>query len=125
MITNVAILSKRPHLSDAEFRQYYEEKHAPLILSIATSITDYRRSYIDRASVLTGGISGNPGPEWHPDFDVITELWFKDDAAFQAARAAFTQPDNARRVAEDEEHFLDRSKKRMFFVDEALSHGSS
>jgi len=115
MIKFVAILARRPDISHEEFRAYYEDKHVPLIREINPWMSDYRRSYVDFATV-TGGMTMTT--DWKPDFDVITEIWFEDRAAFDQSKAALTEPAAAERIATDEARFLDRSRKRMFFVDE-------
>jgi uncharacterized protein (TIGR02118 family) len=105
----IAMLARKPGLSETDFVRYYEECHAPLILSIAPQIRDYRRNYLRReGSILAEGARS-------PDFDVVTELWFEDEAGFAAAMAAFTDPVNAARIARDEENLFDRSRT-MFFV---------
>ena len=79
-------------------------------------IVEYRRSYVD----LTGAIlSDGVAP---PDFDVVTELWFKDRAGYEAMLAGPGNPEVAKRVADDEERFLDRAKTRFFVVDERTEH---
>ena len=94
---------------EAEFVDYYETRHAPLILSIAPQIRDYRRNYLHRDGAIVA-------PDARlPDYDVVTELWFDDQAAFEAAMAAFTAPANAARIAQDEENVFDRGKT-MFFI---------
>ena len=108
-IKAIAMLARRPDLSEAEFVRYYEERHAPLILSIAPQIRDYRRNYLHREGAI---LAEGTRP---PDFDVVTELWFDDEAAFAAAMTAFTDPVNAARIARDEENVFDRSRT-MFFV---------
>ena len=55
------------------------------------------------------------------DFDVVTELYYADQAAFAAAMSAFTAPDNAARIASDEENLFDRSKTRFYVVEERAS----
>ena len=105
----IAMLARKPGLSEQEFVDYYENRHAPLILSIAPQICDYRRNYLRReGAILAAGAS-------LPEFDVVTELWFDDEAAFDAAMVAFTDPVNAARIARDEENVFDRSRT-MFFV---------
>lgn len=105
----IAMLKRKPGLGDADFRDYYETRHAPLILSIAPRIRDYRRNYLSREGAILAA-----GAHW-PDFDVVTELWFDDQADFDASLAAFTDPVNAARIAADEENLFDRSRT-MFFV---------
>ena len=105
----IAMLARKPGLSEDEFVRYYETRHAPLILSIAPQIRDYRRNYLRReGAILAEGAQP-------PEFDVVTELWFDDEPAFDAAMAAFTDPVNAARIALDEENVFDRSRT-MFFV---------
>ena len=105
----IAMLARKPGLGEPEFVRYYEERHAPLILSIAPQIRDYRRNYLHREGAI---LADDARP---PEFDVVTELWFEDEAGFAAAMAAFTDPVNAARIARDEENVFDRSKT-MFFV---------
>ena len=105
----IAMLKRRPDLSQEEFVDYYESRHAPLILSIAPQIRDYRRNYLHREGAI---LAAGARP---PDFDVVTELWLDDQSAFAAAMAAFTDPTNAARIACDEENVFDRSGT-MFFV---------
>jgi uncharacterized protein (TIGR02118 family) len=115
MIKTIAFLKCKAGLSRAEFIRYYETRHAPLILSIAPQVCDYRRNFLvaEGAIIAAGGAA--------PDFDVVTELWYPDRAAFTAAMAAFTDPDNARRIAADEEHVFDRSRTCFFVVEEHCS----
>ena len=105
----IAMLARKPGLSETEFVDYYENRHAPLILSIAPQIRDYRRNYLRREGAI---LATGARP---PDFDVLTELWFDDQQAFDAAMVAFTDPVNAARIAHDEENVFDRSRT-MFFV---------
>jgi hypothetical protein len=112
----MALLGKKPGLSKAEFIDHYENRHVPLIKGMFDGIVEYRRSYVD----LTGAIlSDGVAP---PDFDVVTELWFKDRAGYEAMLAGPGNPEIAKRVADDEDHFLDRTKTRFFVVDERTAH---
>ena len=51
----------------------------------------------------------------------MTELWYPDAAAFAAAMAAFTDPVNAQRIADDEENVFDRAYARFYTVEERRS----
>lgn len=44
------------------------------------------------------------------DYDAFAELTFADVAAFQTFFGITQQPENAARIAADEDQFLDRSK---------------
>jgi len=115
VIKTIAFLKRKPGLSHEDFVRYYETRHAPLILSIAPQICDYRRNFLVREGAIVA-----PGAA-EPDFDVVTELWYPDAAAFAAAMAAFTDPENARRIAEDEANVFDRAHTRFYTVDERTS----
>jgi uncharacterized protein (TIGR02118 family) len=111
----MAVMAKKPGLRKAEFIDYYENHHVPLIKSMF-DIAEYRRSYVD----LTGAILA-PGVA-EPDFDVVTELWFKSRADYEAMLAGPSDPGITERIADDEAHFLDRTKTRFFIVDEHTEH---
>jgi len=108
----MAVMAKKPSLGRAAFIDYYENHHVPLIKSMFGGIAEYRRSYVDlEGAILAAGVET-------PDFDVVTELWFKSRADYEAMLAGPSDPAVSKRVADDEAHFLDRTKTRFFIVDE-------
>ena len=109
-------LTKRDGMSMSEFKDYYENSHIPLILSLAPHPTAYTRRYLNRDEKLTEG--GTP-----VDFDAVTELVFPDQAAFLAWMGKIMGPENIDRVAADEAKFLDRSQTRAYIVDERATVG--
>ena len=109
---SIALLRRRADLSHEAFVAYYEDRHAPLIRSLLPAIVDYRRNYLDRAGAF---VSEGAAPF---DFDVVTELWWADRAAYDAAMAVAAREDVADRIAADEENVFDRSGTRMFLVEE-------
>ena len=111
----IAMLRKRADISREEFIRYYNEKHAPLIVSLLPGIVEYRRNFtvFDNAFVNDGAAPF--------DFDVLTEIRFRDRATYDAAMVVAADPAVAQRIADDEENFLDRSGTRMFVVEEASS----
>jgi hypothetical protein len=115
MIKTIAFLKRKAGMSQQAFERYYETRHAPLILSIAPQICDYRRNFLRPDGAIV--VAGLPAL----DFDVVTELWYPDEAAFAAAMAAFTDPVNAKRIADDEENVFDRAHTRFYAVDERQS----
>lgn len=115
MIKTIAFLRKKAGMSQEAFERYYETRHAPLILSIAPQICDYRRNFLRTAGAIVA--PGLPAL----DFDVVTELWYPDEAAFAQAMAAFTDPVNAKRIADDEENVFDRAYTRFHAVTESRS----
>lgn len=99
-------LKRRPGMSHAAFRSYYEEHHVPLCLHYMSGVESYRRHYLA------------PGPDREESpCDVITELIFASskvrDAVLDALRADAMPAD----VIADEENLFDRSQSRAFAVD--------
>ena len=115
MIKCIALLKRRPDISHAEFVDYYENNHAVLMASLFPEFVKYHRNYVDRAGAY---IYPQAGPL---DFDVVTELWFEDRAAYDKSMATAADPEIAKRIAEDEENLFDRGYTRMFIVDEKSS----
>lgn len=110
----IALLRRREGMDAQAFRNYYEERHAPLILKLLPGIIAYRRNYADFTDAHHFG--GAPF-----DFDVITEICFESRAARDRAMEIAGRADVAEQIAADEENFLDRSATRMFLVDESPS----
>lgn len=111
MLKCVALLKRKAGMPQDAFVAYYETRHAPLIISLAPQILAYRRNYVDRAGAFEfGGAT--------IDFDVVTELFFADRAAYDSFAARCAEPDVARQIAEDEENVFDRTATRMMVVEE-------
>jgi uncharacterized protein (TIGR02118 family) len=120
MLKLVAFLKRRPGMSLEDFRKYYENRHAPLILSLMPRPPrHYVRRYIK--------FEGNPidpsaeRPQELEFVDCITEVWFDDRAAFDATLGKFSEAVTRQQIADDEDNFLDRTKIRHVVVDEVVS----
>ncbi len=116
MFRVVAFLTKRQGIDTQTFIDHYENKHVPLICSLAPTPILYKRRYLVRDEGLAkegGGV----------DFDVVTELGFSDRAAFLAWMARLSAPGAGEQVAADEARFLDRSRTRAYVVEEYVTAG--
>lgn len=71
-------MKRRPGMTVEAFREYYENHHAPLCAKYAKNLKRYIRRYIDAQPHPETDTSGEP------PFDVITELWFDDEASLKA-----------------------------------------
>ncbi|NKB99175.1 MAG: EthD family reductase [Pseudomonadales bacterium] len=110
----IALISKQSHLSRAEFKAYYEASHAPLVAELLPMIKRYTRSFMpDEPEV-----SGKGGK---PDFDVLTELWFEDEARLTEFWARIREPAVSAAIRADEANFLISEKTVMYRVDETQS----
>jgi uncharacterized protein (TIGR02118 family) len=115
MYKAIALLKAKAGLSRADFIKYYETRHAPLMASIIPNLRGYHRNYIDLKDAF---IFAGATP---PDFDSITELWFDDRAGYEKMVETVSRPEIAKIIADDEENVFDRSKTRMFVVEENKS----
>jgi uncharacterized protein (TIGR02118 family) len=117
MFKILAFLTKRADLDDAQFVEYYENRHIPFMMGLAPGPTLYKRRYLKRGTEMEVG-NGSV------DFDVVTEVGFPDREAFEAWLAEVFKPGNAERVAQDEANFLDRARSRSYVVvDERITAG--
>lgn len=87
----VVFLKKRDGMDRDAFIDYYENRHVPLILSMAPSPPIYRRNYVVPEDSATDGV----------DFDVMVELGFPDKAAHAAWVEQMNLPENRKRNDED------------------------
>jgi EthD domain len=112
MIKMIYMLKRHPSLTREAFIKRYEEGHAVLAAPYLAGATRYVRRYLEpQPMIFTGEII-------EPDHDVITELWFDDQAAMDATMAKLSAPDVAPMIIADEETIFDRSKHLAFKVDE-------
>jgi hypothetical protein len=113
MIPKILIFMKRrPGMSLREFRDYYENTHVPLCMKYNQGLKRYLRRYIEHP------VDAANGKVIEMDYDVVTELWFEDvkarDAALKYAGRGILPPD----VIADEAKLFDRSKMRMVAITE-------
>jgi hypothetical protein len=110
-------MKKKAGLSRAEFIDYYEDKHVPLMRELALTREIYRRNYIvfDDPMFDIDGRSGAADPI---AFDVITESIFATRENAEAAKnAALATPENLKRVKADEANFIEPGSVRMYVVE--------
>jgi len=115
MFKAVFLLKRKPGTTMEEFRTYYETSHRKLGERVLPTAERYFRRY------LTPFSADNSPAADEQEFDVITEVWFKDKATFEAAIASLGKPGTSEEIVEDELRFMDRSKIRLFTVDECES----
>ncbi len=114
MIKLIALISKQPHLSNEEFRSYYETHHAPLISRLAPMMARYTRSYLPETPDV-------PGDRGDANFDVLTEIWLEDESQLSAFWSRLREPEISRAIRADEANFLLSERTQMYRVDEVAS----
>lgn len=107
-------MNRRPDISPEQFRDYYETRHAPLAEKYSSGVSRYIRRYIEP----------QPHPEtgaWTDGPDVITELWFDDEAVYRATLGYITTALMPDEIIEDEKNLFDRTQFRIATVVERES----
>jgi hypothetical protein len=105
-----AYLTKREDLTPEALIDYYENRHVPLVLSLAPLPKVYKRNYLRR-----GDAANLESPTI--EFDVVTEMVWDDRAGFENWITVL----GVSAIAEDEARFLDRSKTKAYVIDEGVS----
>jgi hypothetical protein len=116
----LVFLKRRPGLSMQEFVAYYESNHAKLGEQFMRgNSTRYQRRYLyPIGHPVDGGTNES-------EYDAVTEMWFKDEDQWKATAGLISKPGAAEAVVEDEKRFMDRSRMRMFAVEEFESDVSA
>lgn len=103
-------MKRKPGMSMDAFRDYYENHHVPLCLKYTAGLSRYSRRYLEpQPHAETGANEELP-------YDVITELWFYDEAVFRATVKHLSTTVMTGEIIEDELQLFDRSKSRMATV---------
>jgi hypothetical protein len=111
MFKVIAYLMRKPGISREEFKQNYETKLVPHMRK-NFPIVKYVRNYIDPSVAVV-----IPGATL-PTFDAITEIYFKDQAGFEAMMGAMADPKIFGEVDAIEKTFLDTTKTCLVKVEE-------
>ncbi len=102
-------------MTPEEFRDYYENHHAPLCVKYTSGVSRYMRRF------LTPHSNPDSGATEELQFDVITELWFADEAIFRGTVEYLRTSIMPDEIVEDERRLFDRVKTRMATVVECES----
>ena len=112
----IALICKKPAISEEDFKTYYEENHVPLIESIFPTITGYKRTYLFEASMLNDALplesDGN-----HSLFNVITELTFDDEDGLDQFFEKGADNKVIEAIRNDEANFLDGEQTIMYRIE--------
>jgi EthD domain len=116
MLKLTFLMKRKPGMSLAAFRDYYENNHAPLASQLCPGMVRYTRTYI---------------VDWQPlarsaqlpalDFDCITECWYDVEGTWEERKADLLPPEVFRQLAADEENFLDRRANRLLMAEQVVS----
>ena len=95
MIKVMWFLKRAPHLSQAEFADWWLNRHAK---DIAADQAPYLKRYVIDVRVEDeSGLAGKPAAE--PEWDGIAEQWFASEADYNAVYARAERPTRADTLA--------------------------
>jgi hypothetical protein len=106
----VFMLKRRAGMSRQEFLKYYETHHARLGEKYVPNATRYVRRFLDPMAGPSGGGDA--------EFDVLTELWFANQAEMDKAMKLLSDPKVHAEIEADEKVLFDRSATRMYVITE-------
>lgn len=116
MLKLTFLMKRKEGMPSADFRDYYENRHAPLAAQLCPHLVRYTRTY------LTG---------WQPlarsaqlpdlDFDCITECWYDVEGSWDERKLDLLPAEVFKQLAADEENFLDRRANRMVTAEQETS----
>lgn len=118
MIKLVFCLKRLPHLSLAEFQDYWLNTHGPLVRSHAEAlkIRRYVQSHIIENPGLNQALAASRGaPE---GFDGVAELWWDNLEDFAASASTDEGREAARILLDDERTFIDHARSPLWVSEE-------
>ena len=107
MIKLLVFIQKLPSISSDDFRTYYETHHVPLINSLLPMYAGYKRNYLHHSTIANGA---------ERLWDVVTELFFANEADYARWIDALSDPNIIARIREDEAQFLLSSATQIWTV---------
>jgi EthD domain len=111
-ITLVTLLKRRAGMSREDYRAYYETRHRKIGERVLSGYaTRYGRRHLTPAD----------GADQDHDFDTILEIDFPDRATMDACFAAMADDTVMAEIVADEEKLFDRSRMRVFEVEDCES----
>lgn len=122
----MSFMRRKPGLSQQEFRDYYEKNHAPLALKyFGPYINRYVRNYpkIEDSAHGTDWFQHGKALDDRFNYDVVTELWYKDQAAYDTLHRLLAEdPKIGEIFGTDEARFIDRASVQYIVFDEDVSN---
>jgi len=116
MLKLTFLMKRRQGMSFEDFRNYYENRHAPLAASLCPNLVRYTRTYLTGWEPLARSMQL---PE--PGFDCITECCYDVEGSWEERKADLLPADVFRQLAADEENFLDRRANRLVMTQQEES----
>jgi len=107
-------LHRLPHLTRAEFQDYWRTKHAPLVAKNRTAlgIRRYVQCHAETIDLNDAIRAGRGAPEM---YDGVAELWWDSLDTLQAVLASPEGQAAGLELLEDERKFIDLARSPLWF----------
>ena len=124
MVKLMFCLRKLPSLSTGHFQEYWLNKHAPLVRTVAPvlKIRRYVQCHSCVDARLAPGIAARGGSV--TPYDGVAELWWDSIEEIIAASSTSEGLAAAEKLLEDERRFIDLSQSPLFVVRESEIFGT-
>lgn len=122
MIKLTFCLVRAPHLTRAQFQDYWFNRHGPLVASVADvlRIRRYVQLHSLPAEAQAGMRASRNAPE---EYDGVAQLWFDSlDAVLDNGRRPEAQAAGAM-LLEDERKFIDLARSPLWWGEERVVVG--
>ena len=108
----MVMIKRKRGMSMEDFINYYETRHAPLGASKVPNLKRYVRHFIRPF--------GNDiySADAESTYDVLTEIWFDDEADFRRGIDYLSDPETAAIIGADEEKLFERSSIRFMIMED-------
>jgi uncharacterized protein (TIGR02118 family) len=104
------LMKRKPGTTMAEFEDYYENHHVPLCAPYMAGIARYFRRFLEPQ------LHAESGTNEELPYDVISEMWFDDEANFKGTLDYITTTVMPDEVVQDELKFFHRPTMRIATV---------
>lgn len=122
MIKLTFCLTRLPHLSRAQFQDYWLNTHGPLVASVAGTLGIRRYVQLHSgAPELSAGIRESRNAP--AEYDGVAELWFDSLEAVIANGQRPEAQEAGRLLLEDEMKFIDLAKSPLWWGEEKVIVG--
>lgn len=112
MLKLTMLMKRKPGMSFADFRDYYETRHAPLASALCPNLVRYTRTYVMESIPMS-----RRAPPSETDFDCITECWYNVEGNWEERSKDLLPPEIFKQMAADEENFIDRTRTRLLITE--------
>ena len=116
MFKIIMLIKKKPGTSRADFMDYYDNRHVPLMHSLLSKgAAIHRRNYvIPNAADIGSADNLDAGGE---DYDVICEVFYEDLETAQSVMRDFEDAEVRRLTEEDEAQFQLKGSIKRYIVE--------